>query len=125
MPLDQQQLQQAFFSNLMAGMVPPDVPEDVMPEVESKIQEMATALTNSVMQAITPLIDSNENRLNDVESLVGAGGQAGGALQELMGDFGSLTTDVENNTGTLADLGSQVASLAAQGAGGGGGAPGP
>ncbi len=37
MPLDQQQLQQAFFSNLLAEMVPPDIPEDVIPEVESKI----------------------------------------------------------------------------------------
>ncbi len=86
---------------------------------------MATALTNSVMQAITPLIDSNENRLNDVETLVGAGGQAGGALQEVLGDIGSLTTEVENNTGTLSDLGSQVATLAAQGGAGGAGAPGP
>ncbi len=109
MPFNANDLVGSLNNAFMSGMVPPDTPEEAMPEVKKKVNEMAQA-TAAGMQPLIDFVNDLEARLEALETQVIPEIQALNEQQDvtfeefIAGDFGDTVSKVTGLEGDVNDL---------------------
>ena len=113
MPFNTSDLVGSLNNAFMAGMVPPDTPEEAMPDVQKKVAEMAQA-TAAGMQPLIDFVNDLENRLHLLETQTIPQIQALNQSQDqafedfIAGDFGDLLSKTTGLEGDVGDLKTKV-----------------